>query len=181
MNDTTNGAAPSDDGIQTVTIQGIEFTAPAPYSEGHVLTVAEAATLNQTLGENLRNNFAKRVKDAKDKAAGGALPDDVIASLKGEFESYSNEYEFAGKRSPRVTADPVTREARKIAKSLVVEALKARNMDIKTLADGKMDELISTLLEKKPDIRAEAQRRIDAAKAVAANALGDDMLAGLTA
>lgn len=184
MNDQTNGAASSDDeGVQTITVQGIEFTAPAPYKPGHVLTEAEAATLNQTYGENLRNNFAKRVKEAKDKYTDGTVPEDILANLRAEFETYSDGYEFAGKRSPRVTADPVAREARKIAKSLVLEMLKVKNMDAKTLPDGKMDEFVSKLLELKPDIRQQAQKRIDDAKALVATTLasGDDILAGASA
>ncbi len=45
-----------------ITIQGANFNAPQPYDEGHVLTVNEASALNQVFAENLRNNFAARIK-----------------------------------------------------------------------------------------------------------------------
>jgi len=182
--ETTNGTGePAEAQTQQLTIQGMEFTAPAPYAEGHPLSAAEAVVLNQTFGENLRNNFAKRVKDAKDKAGEGKeLDAAAVKSLVDEFAAYAEEYEFAGKRRGGTSKlDPVTREARKIAKGIVLEALKKKDMDVKTLPEGKLEELISLTIEKRPSITEEAQRRIDAAKAVAQEALGDDLLAGVEA
>lgn len=176
MNDSTSTIETDSEAMQTITIQGYDFEAPAPYAEGHVLSIAEAATLNQTLGENLRNNFAKRVKTEKDKAEGGTISGDVLKTLYDEFASYAEEYEFAGKRrSGSTKIDALTREARRIAKGIVMEALRKKDMDPKSLEEGKLDQLISLTIEKRPGILVEAQRRIDAAKSVANEAIGDEL------
>jgi len=167
---------------QTLLIQGVSFIGPAPYAEGHVLTASEASVMNQTYGENLRNNFATKVKAAKDlavKATTGVegiepsdtLSAETLSALAAEFAAYAAAYVFHGKRTAKAPLDPVGKEAHKIAKSLVLEALRKRNIDLKTLAEGKLDELIEGVLAKNPDIKAEAERRIAATKAVAADAL----------
>jgi hypothetical protein len=128
-----------------------------------VLTAGEASVLNQVLGENLRNNFAAQVKKAK--------ADGNTDGLAAAFDAYAAGYEFHGRRPSRAPVDPVAKEAHKIAKSLVLEALRKRNIDTKTLPEGKLDELIGGVLASKPEITAEAQRRIEATKSVAADAL----------
>lgn len=162
MNDSTD---------QSLTIQGIDFPFKPRYTTGHVLTENEASVLNQTLAENLRNNFAKRVATAKE-AEGEDLSEDTLERLGTEFAEYADKYQF-GKRqaaAPRTT-DPIAREAHKIAKAKITEALRARDIDIKSLPEGKMEEFIKSVLEKKPEIREEAKRRVEAAKSIAAGAL----------
>jgi hypothetical protein len=51
--------------LEDVTIAGEVFKIDTPYTEGHTCTAGEASALNQVRHENLRNNFAKKVKDAK--------------------------------------------------------------------------------------------------------------------
>ena len=48
--------------MEQIIIQGVTFNVPTPYAEGHVLATNEASALNQLLHENLRNNFASKVK-----------------------------------------------------------------------------------------------------------------------
>ena len=48
-----------------IKVEGLIFNAPAPYRQGHILNENEANTLNQTFAENLRNNFAKKVKSCE--------------------------------------------------------------------------------------------------------------------
>lgn len=152
--------------MMSLTIQGLTFSVEPRYSEGHVLSEVEANVLNQTLAENLRNNFAAHIK--RKKEAGEELDN---AALQSEFADYAAEYVFNGKRTARVVVDPVDREARKMASQCIREALRKRGMDPKTLEEGKMDEMVDGLLAKRPEIREEAQRRINAAKNVAADAL----------
>lgn len=169
---------------QTIKIQGIEFTADMPYKEGHVLSKAESSVLNQVYGENLRNNFAPRIKKAKEEAlaartkewqdagGGGTAPTDEsiaadkLSALRTEFEAYESEYEFNGRRSTRV-GNPVEREAMKMARAKILERMKEKNIDPKTYPAEKMVELIGQLLEKNPKIREEAQRRVQAQKDIA--------------
>lgn len=172
---------------QSITVQGLVFNVPAPYAEGHTLTTAEAAVLNQTFGENLRNNFAARVRSAKEaqiKAQGLAedtdlktitLDEQTLETLKGEFAEYAAGYSFSGKRQTRTPVDPVLREATKIAREMITSSLAKRTppVKVKDLPDGKMDELVRNLLSKRPDITEEAKRRVDAVKAVAEAAMDD--------
>jgi hypothetical protein len=166
----TSETASPDSPTQSITIGGLVFTAPAPYTEGHVLSAVEAKVLNTTLGENLRNNFAKQVKDAQ---AAGELGDEVLAKLHADFAAYAAGYAFASKRGggTRTSADPVAKEAFRIAKDVVLRALRAKNIDIKTLPEGKLDGLVKGLLEKDSKYLEEAKRRIDATKQVVGDAL----------
>jgi hypothetical protein len=196
MNDDNTPTAQGS-GIQTITIQGYEFEAPAPYTEGHQLTNAEAAALNQLLAENLRNNFRTTVQDAKDKALKAAkdhgsyaegeevpLSDDNLLELQIAFTKKAEDYEFAGRRGTRAPVDPIEREAYKIAKAWVLAALKKNKnaagepapMDPKSLPEGKLDQYINGLLTKRPDIREEAKRRVSASQSIASEALNVDEL-----
>lgn len=158
---------------QTLTIQGHQFSAPAPYAQGHVLTENEAKVMNQVLGENLRNNFAARVRAAREAAglaADGELDTAQMDALQTEFNDYADKYEFAGKRSPRAPVDPVGREAHKIARGCVVEALQKNGYKVKDLPEGQLDELIEQTLSANAWIAEEASRRIATAKSVSLGA-----------
>lgn len=158
------------------TIQNIPFEAAAPYAEGQVLNAAEAATLNQTRVENLRNNFAGVIKKKiaeieKETPSRTELSEEEIQSLKDQFATYEAEYEFQGKRASRAPVDPVKREAVRMAKETITAALKAKDMEPKQLADGVMEKLIAGYLEKNPAVMEEAQARVAAARNAASDAL----------
>lgn len=159
---------------QTLTIQGHQFSAPAPYSAGDVLTDNEAKVMNQVLGENLRNNFASNVRKAKESAgvgADGELDTAALAALQDEFNLYAEKYEFAGARAPRAPVNPVGREAHKIARECVVKALQGKGYKLKDLQEGQMDELIEQTIAANAWIGEEAARRLSASKSVALDAL----------
>jgi hypothetical protein len=172
MSDTTTGTGASAD-VASITIQGLEFEAPQPYKAGaYELTEGEASALNQTLAENLRNNFAPKIKAAQAayRQANG-LADDAevpVASLDQDalaeaFEKYASEYEFGvrkGGGGPRTPSDPVEREAFGIAKEKVKTALKAKNIEVGSVSKEKMGEYIKQVLDKYPAIREEAKRRV---------------------
>lgn len=107
-----------------ITIAGVAFTAPQPYIAGHPLTDGEAKALNQVLAENLRNNFASKVKAALNGAE--ELTADQKATLDDEFGAYASAYEFNATtvRASRAAVDPVEAEAIKIAKQVVSVKLK---------------------------------------------------------
>jgi len=155
--------------MDTIVIQGIEFDVESPYSAGHALTEGEASAMNQLRHENLRNNFAKAVKAAKEKveAEGGVI--DQIA-LQSALDEYAAEYAFGVRSSgaPRTSVDPVTREALSLAREAIRTAAKAKGLK---LDKEKVEELATGLIEKNPVFRSTAEQRIAQKKEVAANSL----------
>lgn len=171
---------------QEVTVAGMTFLADMPYKVGDVITAGEASALNQTYSENLRNNFAGRVKKAKEAAltdakkawveAGsqGAEPteatlnDKVVNDLRNAWDEYASTYEFNGRRVARQQGDPIEREARKLAWQMIAAHCKEASppIDTKTFTDDKKDELIIQVLDKYPDVREAARSRIEAMKSV---------------
>lgn len=171
--------APSD-GTQKIKISGVIFSAPAPFQKGHVLTSEEAGVLNQTFSENLRNNFSKTVDKAKEatgKAEDGttALPlsQAALDALASEFATYASNYKFGTRRvGTFAPVDPVEREARRIAKQAIESKLREQSKD--KPAKDVMEQWITTLLSKRPDMTEEARKRV-AAIAEAANFSLDEL------
>lgn len=150
----------------SITIQGISFPISPRYAEGHKCTPSEAATLNQALGENLRNNFSKTVK--ADLEAGMSEAD-----IQAKFAQYATDYQFHGyRRGGRPQADPTIKEAKKLARLKITEQCRLKGIDPKSFQNGKMEELVDQLLTKDPFYKAEAKRRMDATKQVALESIG---------
>lgn len=118
-----------------ITIAGVAFTAPQPFAAGHPLTDGEAKALNQVLAENLRNNFASKVKTALNGAA--ELTAEQKATLDTEFSAYATAYEFNATtvRASRAAVDPVEAEAIKIAKQVVAAKIKEAGKSRKDISD----------------------------------------------
>lgn len=158
---------------QTLVIAGLSFSVKAPYAEGHVATAGEAAALNQTLAENLRNNFAKKVKEVKGENA--TVSDEVKAKLDEELALYEATYSFdkvRAVRAPRQTfVDPVEREAFKSASAFVEAALNAKGLSKKALKPENFKQLVLDVLVKRPEIREAARRHVEALNAVAHDAI----------
>lgn len=175
-----NGSGQEVNSLVDLTIQGLVFKAPQPYGEGHVLTAVEASVLNQTFAENLRNNFAPKIKSAiEDYAkAQGVEVDSVTvdqldkAALDVVFDNYSKEYTFGVRRGGRIL-DPVEKELRGMAEEIVRNALKAKGYKLNSIDGDKMEELISGVIEARPELRQEAERRVAAVRAAADVELGD--------
>lgn len=172
-----------------IVIAGLEFLVQPRYAAGHVLLENEATALNQTYAENLRNNFASKVKAAASAQlksvieVNGWTEDEVkaltkeqveelstpqgeaLAELNTLFTTYSADYVFSGKRAPAVPVDPVGKEAYKMAKQVLTEHFRKLNVDMKKVDN--LDDLIGGLITKNPSIREEAQRRVDTAKSLA--------------
>lgn len=135
---------------QTVTIQDKAFVIPAPYSEGHVLAANEAAALNQLFAENVRNNFAAKLKKAKEE--GKTLG-------QSDLDEYTATYSFGVRVGGASRLDPVERLAREMAEEQVKKMLKAKGVKIKDAEEaGKIDEFVDKLLEKYPAIREQAAK-----------------------
>lgn len=146
-----------------IEIAGLTFEVEDRYSDGQEINENEARALNQTLRENLRNNFRKTAKDEQDKGTS-------VDKIREMFEDYASNYEFSGKRQARAPRDPVEAEARKIARKVVKAALKKQNIDEKTLEDGKLDELIDAYAAK-PDVLALAKETVEALSSITTTAL----------
>lgn len=150
---------------QKLKIQGPVFEIPAPFTEGHVCDANEAATLNQTFAENIRNNQAKKVQAELDKAkAEGREPD--LASLQSGVSEYANSYKFGAKRTgggggdSSLPKDPVERQAHILVREVIRNAAKKRN--VKMTAE-QIAGMVPGLLAKKPEYMEEARRRVEAA------------------
>lgn len=179
--DTTESPADPNAPI-TIKVQGMFFSFSPRYHEGHVLTAIEADVLNQTFGENLRNNFASKIRAAEEALAKDlpegqeprAFTEEERTAFANDFSAYASTYTF---KAPRVGAgpvDPIEHEANKIAKAIIVAHLAKKNIKASSLPEGKLTELVKGLLAKQPQIRDEATRRVEALKTA-----GDDALDGL--
>lgn len=106
------------------TIAGETFKMPAIFSEGEELTLTEglADRLNQDVAENVRNNFAAKVKEAKEAGAFDAVV------MQEALDAYIQSYEFGvrqGGGGGRAPVDPVMREALAIADKPIRDKLAA--------------------------------------------------------
>lgn len=160
-----------------ITIKGLTFAVPAPYSEGHVLKANEAAVLNQTLSENFRNNFASRVQAAIDEAGDASKVD--VSKLQTELNQYVTEYEFgvrrAGSGGGAPKLEPRVRIARDLAKAKIKEQIRSKGHKITDFSNEKINELAMGLIEKNEWFYAEADRQLKAQQKVASESidLGD--------
>lgn len=166
----TQTPTPNATSTTEVIINGIVFLTPAPYAKGHQCDEIEASVLNQTLAENLRNNFSKAVKKAKEKAGDRELTEPEVAALQQTFADYCKSYKFALRTGPKIPVDPIGKEALKIATSLVKEALAKKGQKPSDLVDGLFDEHVAKVAAF-DNVVTEARRRIEATRAVASEAL----------
>lgn len=161
--------------MEQITIAGHAFNVPVRYEEGHELTAGEASALNQTYHENLRNNFANKVK------AAGASAD--LAALQTELDAYANEYSF-GVRSGGggATRDPVMSEAMRMAKKQLGDLIRASGKKVSDYESSLITEKAKELLARPQgaQIMEVARARVEEQKALASSDLGD-LLSGLTA
>jgi len=162
---------------KAVTVAGKTFNMPLIFAEGQEVTLTEgqASQFNQVFHENIRNNFAKKVKDAEEK---GSFD---LAAFQAQIDAYANEYEFGTRKSsgPRTPSDPVAKEALKIATDAVHNHIKTamgkkpsdfKAESIKTLAQK--------LLESRPDITEKA-KAIVAERQIGADQSLADIMGGL--
>lgn len=156
-----------------ITIKGLQFVVPAPYTEGHVLKANEASVLNQTLAENLRNNFAGTVADEIEKVGS---PDKVdLNALQAALDAYVVEYDFgvrrAGAGGGQPKLEPRVRIARDLAKAKVREQIRKAGHKVTAFSAEKIADLAMSLVEKNPFFLEEADRQIKAQQAAAADTI----------
>lgn len=149
-----------------ITIAGQTFQVPLRYSEGHELTAGEASALNQTYHENIRNNMAKRVKEASE--AGTDLP-----TLQGEVTKYASEYQFGLRTGGGTSRDPVEAEAIRIAKSKITAALKQAGKKVGDVDASALTEAAKALVGRDASIMELARQRVQQTQQLAVGDLAD--------
>lgn len=140
------------------TIAGHMFQVAEPYAEGHVLTEGEADALNQTFRENVRNNLASDVTEAKKN---GAID---LEALQKTIDDYANGYEFGvrGGGGGRI-GDPVEQAAMEMARDMVRESIKAHpTHKLTNFKASDITEYAKQVLEKNPQIRDAAKVKVEA-------------------
>jgi hypothetical protein len=151
-----------------ITIQSQTFTLPQPFTAGHPLTEGEASQMNQLLAENVRNNFAGKIKAQADKPEA-----ERKEFTQADLDAYVTEYEFgvrrAGNGEARLT--PVEREARRIARDTISAKLKELG---KKVDKDTMENLVSTLAAKDHVVK-EAEKRVKATAKISLDELGLDL------
>lgn len=163
----------------TIQIQGHDFVVPYRYSEGHMLKANEAKALNQTLHENLRNNFAPTIK-AKMKEVFGESPgeeakleDHHLGELQAQLDDIAEKYEFnvraAGGAVPR---DPIAAEAFKMALASIKETIRQNGNSVKDWEASELAEAARKAIEKYPEFTEAATEIVARRQTLAAKTLG---------
>lgn len=142
--------------MPTITIQKHKFEVPegilAQFTPGASIQLDEgtASTLRQVLCENLRNNFAGKVKEALNGSE--QLPEEKFNELQTSFNEYAASYKFGvrGTRGERtVVKDPLERTMIKLAKEDITKAYKARHGA--KIEKEALDNAVNILLTNKKD------------------------------
>jgi hypothetical protein len=117
-------------------IQGATFEAKVVYHTGHHLTELEAEALNGLLHENLRNNFAAKIKKSE------------TPLTQADFEAYESTYAF-GKRVgvTKSTRDPVEKEERALAKEAILASYAKKGIKPRSVNADTLDAYITRAVE----------------------------------
>lgn len=140
-----------------------------------MLLPSEAAALNALRAELIKKNFAKVVKRLTEtvNSTDEFERQEFALRLHDEFSAYAPTFTFPAPRSPRPVINPAFREAQKIARAQITAALQQRGIKPSSLKPGFMESRVEALLEKSPEILAEAERRLAALKTVSEDILGE--------
>jgi hypothetical protein len=155
-------------GYDQITIQGQTFRVPIRYAAGHQLTEGEAGALNQTLHENLRNNFAKKVSEGVEAGVG-------LDVLQQQLDDYANEYQFGVRTGGGgFRGDPVMTLAMNIARELVRNQVKAKGLDADEWPASRITQVAKSLLDSQGEngkIVQTARNQVEAEKVIAKEAM----------
>ena len=148
----------------------ITVTVAQPYEEGYVLTAAEAEKLNQVFADSIRTSLMSKLKKLK------KLDNDSVdhAEVEHQFQQFANNYAFSI-RTPKNAADPVAKEAHKIAKEQVFASIRKKGGNPADYSAEQIAEYVTKVLQHKPEIMEEATRRIESSRKIAGDLL-DDLL-----
>lgn len=174
--------------MTSIVVQGSSLPVEARYVEGHPLTAIEAGVLNQTLFENMRNNFAPKIKAAR--AALGVGDDEVLdtslpytttagkgeaavttehKSIDEQWAEHTAAYQFGVRRvgggTGRRVGDPYEREAIRLATASVHSKVKEKYGKLNAIPKETMEGLIEQY-SKNEAIIAKAKENVDALGAI---------------
>lgn len=160
MSDETQTVEPS-----SLTISGMPFQVVPRFSAGHVLKANEASALNQTLFENLRNNFAGKIAAHKKAAEAGEAEMPSLETLQAELDAYAAIYEFGERKasSPRVSRDPLEERLHKLATTRIREELVRLGYKLREVPSEQIAGLVKNLIEHPthgPAYRALAEKQL---------------------
>lgn len=132
----------------------------ATMTEGHV------HTLQQTRRENIRNNFAMRVKNLGDEPSAADLE-----KLQSDLNEYAEKYEFGVRQagSGRRVVDPVEKEMLRLAKEAIATAYFAKNGE--RITGAALTEAAEKLLEARGEDYAKRAKRAIREREQAAEAI----------
>lgn len=145
---------------------GVNVNVAQPYAEGHVLTALEAEKLNHVLADNIRTSLVAKIKRAVEEGNADA------AALSKEFQAYADAYSFTV-RAPKAAVDPVAKEANKIAKEQVLAAIRRKGGNPSDYSAEQLSEYVAKVLQHKPEILEEAERRVNSSRQIAGDLLSD--------
>lgn len=152
---------------RTITLPSdVSVSVPQPYAEGHVLSALEAEKLNHVLADNVRTSLTAKIKRLAEDPAFDP------ASVAEEFQAYADAYTFVV-RSPRAAADPIEKEANKIAKEQVFAAIRRKGGNPTDYSAEQIAEYVAKVRQHKPEIRDEAARRVESSRQMAGDLLSD--------
>lgn len=158
-----------------ITIQGHRFEIKTPPFVAGPIELSEgmAHTLTQTRAENLRNNFANKVKAALN--GDSELSPEQLERLQADFDAYADKYEFGVRQagSGRTPIDPVEKEMLKLAKDDIAKAYFAK------YAEKATKEVLNENSEKLLELKGDAYRKRAVAIMKQREAAGDADLAAL--
>lgn len=141
-------------------ILGLSLNTPEPYAGGHTCTPAEASVLNYALTRGLAKGLYRLLREVSEKR--GTLqgsPQDLA-----DCERYMQEY-LRGFAQGHERLAAIETEARRIGRARVEAALYRAGRKLSDLAKGEAELAISKEAEK-PDVLAEATRRIDLLRSI---------------
>src|SRR5215831_8883648 len=163
-----------------ITIQGQVFRVPIRYAAGHTLNDGEASALNQTLHENLRNNFAKKVVEGTEAGL-------TMETMQQQLDDYAADYQFGVRTGGGgFRGDPVMTLAMNTAREIVRGAIKEKNLDAEEWPASRISQAARALLESQGEdgkILQMARNQIEAERAAAKEAMKEvsEMLDQVTA
>lgn len=150
-----------------ITIQGKTFRVPMKYAAGHVLKDNEAGALNQTFHENLRNNFANKVRDGEEAGVG-------LDVLQQQLDDYAASYEFGVRGGGGVRGDPVRTLAMNITRNLIRQKIKENKLSEDDWPAERVTQAARQLLDAQGEdgkIMQMARQQVEAEKAAANEAM----------
>lgn len=156
-----------------VLIQGSHFNVVEPFREGDTLNAAAASQLNQVFIENIRNNFAKVVKEVQGEGE-RELSETEVKDLQTTLDSYLLEYEF-GMRSGGGfrAANPVEAKAMEIAKKVALEQFRKKGKKRKDVVGEELTLAAKALIERYPQITKRAEDEVKKMRSIEKDIMQD--------